>query len=111
MVIREYVKKIGENYLLSATEYYMPECYLMLEAVLENLKGLGGLVFYSTHLLPLKKENRNRVLNKLLLSDVEVHFALEEIQLKRVGDIKIIDDIFLVRELSPCHLDLKEVLK
>ena len=42
IVIRDYCERNGLNYLLSATEYAMPQCYIMLEEVL-----LKSLFFFS----------------------------------------------------------------
>ena len=33
LVIREYAKKLNKVFQLSATEYYMDDCFLMLEAI------------------------------------------------------------------------------
>ena len=59
----------------------MDDSYLMLKSVLDEMDSMGGLVFYSTHLLPKNKNYRNDILKKLLENQVEVHFALEEIAL------------------------------
>ena len=52
LVIRDYCQKQSLNYLLSATEYAMPDSYLMLEQVLRELPGLEGIVAYSLFQLP-----------------------------------------------------------
>ena len=55
LVIRDYCKKQGIQYLLSATEYALADCYLILQQVLDELPQLDGIVFYSLFLLPEQK--------------------------------------------------------
>ena len=51
LVIRDYCKKQGFQYLLSATEYAMPNSHLILQQVLDELSELDGIIFYSLFLL------------------------------------------------------------
>ena len=50
LVIRDYCKKQGLQYLLSATEYAMANSHLILQQVLNELPKLDGIVFYSLFL-------------------------------------------------------------
>lgn len=47
LVIRDYCDRYNLHYLLSATEYAMVGCHLMLEQVLNELADLDGIVAYS----------------------------------------------------------------
>jgi len=52
IVIRDYCRRRGFRYLLSATEYAMEDCYLMLQGALDELTSIEGIVLYSLFLLP-----------------------------------------------------------
>ena len=52
LVIRDYCERNHLQFLLSAAEYAMPDCYLVLEQVLDELTEINGLVAYSLFQLP-----------------------------------------------------------
>ena len=45
LVIRDYCKRKGIDYLLSATELAMPETYIMLTQLREQVDEIDGIVF------------------------------------------------------------------
>ena len=47
LVIRDYCERHQLQFLLSATEYAMPNCHLIFEQILSELSDLHGLVAYS----------------------------------------------------------------
>lgn len=108
LVIRDYVKRKSKNFLLSAVEYNIDNCFLMLDALVADHKEVEALVFYSTHHLPTEVSHRHRVLIQLLDHQVEIHFALEEIILKNISDLLTIEDIIMTRALSKSISDLNE---
>ena len=71
LVIRDYCKKQGIQYLLSATEYALADSYLILQQVLDDLSQLDGIVFYSLFLLPEQKLERDRVTHIILDNNKE----------------------------------------
>lgn len=100
LVIREYAKKRGLSYLLSTTEYHMDECFMMLKASLKELDDIKGLVFYSTHQLPVDDIQRKCLFDKLLQKKKGLQFALEELQLLTPDDADVIEDIILCRRIT-----------
>jgi sporadic carbohydrate cluster protein (TIGR04323 family) len=100
LVIRDYCQKNEAQFLLSATEYYMDDCYMMLKSQMNDTNGFDGLVFYSLHMLPLDKGIRLNIVDKLLESGKELHFALESLSIKKGFDISLIEDILLTKEVS-----------
>lgn len=52
LVIRDHAKRHGLLFKLSATEYVIPGCYMMLEGLLEELPALEGIIAYSLFMLP-----------------------------------------------------------
>ena len=70
LVIRDYCKKQGLQYLLSATEYAMPNSHLILQQVLDELSELDGIIFYSLFLLPEDTTERDRVMQIILENNI-----------------------------------------
>ena len=68
LVIRACAERHGLTYLLSATEYYMDDCYMMLKSTLDELEQIEGIIFYSTHQLPSDASERMIIYDKVLSS-------------------------------------------
>lgn len=106
LVIRDYCERAGGQFLLSATEYYMDNCFLMLKALQEDQNSFDGVVFYCMDHLPSEKEIIKEVLNSFLKNNKEIHFALERISIKSVEDLHEFLDMILVKELRKNELSL-----
>lgn len=100
MIIRQYVEGKGAKFLLSAFEYYMDDCYMMLDALLDQLDEGNGLAFYSVNFLPENKERRLNLYQRILSKGKELHFALENLTIVNETDVLEIEDIFAFRSLS-----------
>jgi sporadic carbohydrate cluster protein (TIGR04323 family) len=70
LVIRDYCERNQLQFLLSATEYAMPNCHLIFEQILSELSGLQGVVAYSLFQLPESEERREHIY-KLLLQQMD----------------------------------------
>ena len=66
IIIRDYCKKNKLSYLLSATEYAMDGCYLMLDNIVKKLKLVDGIVAYSLFQMPPDKKDRLRIFNHII---------------------------------------------
>ncbi len=93
MLIRNYCQQHQLTYLLSATEYAIPGCYMMLQEVIRSLDVLEGFVLFSIHLLPESKEARIRIYEKILSHGKTMHAALENLSIKSSHDISKIESI------------------
>lgn len=96
LVLREHARKYGLTYLLSATEYAMPHCYMMLEQVLEELPQVGGIIAYSMFMLPRNPVRRRAVYDRVLGLGRQFHAAAEDLILAGPADVARWEDIFLV---------------
>jgi sporadic carbohydrate cluster protein (TIGR04323 family) len=101
LVVRDYATRHGLLYVLSATEYAMPSCYLMMNAVLEELPNLRGLLFFSIFMLPQRKERRLEVFDRVLAAGCELHAALEGVVLRTREDIAGLEDLLDVAFTLP----------
>ena len=78
----------------------MDECFMMLNSSFEELDDIEGLIFYSTHQLPVDDFERQRLFEKLLHKKTGLRFAVEELELLSTEDINLIEDIILCRRIT-----------
>ena len=107
LAVRDYARRKGLTFLLSAAEYSMPECYLVLEQVLDELPSLGGVICYSLFMLPQDGEYRARIWRRILGAGKSIHGALEGLGISTDADVSRIEDMWLVRRVLPrCPLEI-----
>ena len=87
LVIRDYAARRGLLYKLSATEYAMPGCYLVLEQVLDALDGVQGVILYTLFMLPEDREYRLGIYDRVLGAGRQLHSAVEGFRLEGAEDI------------------------
>ena len=100
LVIRTCAERHGLTYLLSATEYYMDDCFMMLKSALDELGDIEGIIFYSTHQLPANTALRQDVYKKVLDKGSGLRIALEDLTLYNQNDIAILEDLIICQDLS-----------
>jgi len=98
LVIRDYCAKNKMQFLLSATEYCMPGCTLILDAVLAELHALEGIVMYSLFQMPTEKEKRLKLYDALFAAGCSLHLAAENTAIRTHVDAARIEDIWNVAQ-------------
>lgn len=93
LVIRDYAARNGLLFKLSATEYVMPGCTMILHSVLDELPALEGIIAFSLFMLPRNQERRQWIYHRVLDSGAELHFAVEGLALTTLADIVRIEAI------------------
>ena len=88
IIIRDYCKKNNYEYLLSATEYAMPNSEIMLRQIVNELDRIDGIIAYSVFQLPQNNVNRSYIIKKILEKKKEIHFACESIYIKNLSDFE-----------------------
>ena len=113
LVIREYCNKHNFKYLLSGTEYTMPECHIILEELVQNIFHLSGIVLYSIFMLPKSFEKRQNIYDQVLNGGASLHSALEELILTKHSDISQIEDLWYLqlRAAKSNSPDLKSIYR
>jgi sporadic carbohydrate cluster protein (TIGR04323 family) len=104
LVIRDYAARRKLHYLLSATEYAMADCYLVLEQVLAELATLDGVILYTMFMLPSEPERRARIYRRVLETGCSLHAAVEGFILEDEADIERWENV--LRTATICR-DLK----
>ena len=96
LLIRDYAQRHGMEFLLSATEYVMPHCYMILEDVLADLPNLGGIIAFSIFMLPEEPARRRAVYRRVLDAGAQLHAALENLAIAGDDDVERCEDILAV---------------
>ena len=96
LVIRDYAGRHGLYFKLSATEYAMSSCYMMLNSVPDELDLIEGVICFSLFMLPERAERRMSVYDRVLGKGCSLHGALENLAIHGPEDVPRIEDIFLV---------------
>jgi len=100
MLIRLYAEKKGKVFSLSATEYIMDNCFMMLNALVAEAENYEAIVVYSLFMLPDNIVTRNKFFETCLQKKTEIHFAFEELAIKSTNDIALINDILMAKNLT-----------
>lgn len=105
LVIRDYCQRRGMTYLLSATEWAMPGCTVMLNEVLAELDRIEGVVLYSLSMLPEAPAQRLAVCQKILAAGASLHGAVEGIAITRAADLDSARDLWMIEALVGAAAD------
>jgi sporadic carbohydrate cluster protein (TIGR04323 family) len=103
LVIRDYAQRHDLTFKLSATEYAMPGCFMILEGVLQELPGLDGIIAYSLFMLPLRSDERRALYRRVLGTGGVLHFAVEGLALCEEGDGDRLEDIWRIKQTMDHH--------
>jgi sporadic carbohydrate cluster protein (TIGR04323 family) len=97
LVIRDFCARNGFSYLLSATEYAMPGCYMILEDVIRETRDIDGIVLFSCLMLPLQRERRLDMVSRIMDSGVTLHGAVEDIHVRHQDDVERLETLIALR--------------
>lgn len=97
IILRDYCIKNGHQLLLAATEYAMPDSFMILESVLDELPSVDGVVFYSIYQLPTDVVQRRFVYSRVIDGGKSLHFAVEGISILQLSDIDSVEQCLLVK--------------
>jgi len=100
LVVRDYARRKGLTYKLSATEYGMDGCYMMLESVMQELDSLEGVILFSLFMLPKRPERRRAIYDRVLQAGCSLHAALEDLAIICEADIARVEDILLLEPFT-----------
>ena len=108
-LIRNYCTKHQLTFLLSATEYTMPGCYMILEEIMGTIESLEGVVLFSIFMLPAVKERRYRIYEAALNAGRSLHGALEDIAIKKWEDVQLVEDILQLNQIALTNHSLPDL--
>lgn len=101
IVIRDFCSRRGFTYLLSATEYAMEDCFLMLDAVVEE-PNIEGIVLFSMLMLPPDAARRDALVRKAMARGLSLHGAAENVSIATREDYLRAEETWLLQSaLAP----------
>ncbi len=107
LVIREFCQRNNYQYLLSAAEYAMNDCSSVLKGIVNNTRGINGIISYSLFQLPADKEIRTSLLKKIIYKKKFFISAVEQVFVKNQKDIEDINTLWNIKEtLKYCPRNL-----
>ena len=98
IVIRNYCQNSNYEYLLSATEYAMADCHMVLKQTILESQNFDGIVLYSLFQLPETNADRLIVVKALLDKKKQLHCAVENIQINNINDFNEIELIWQIKK-------------
>jgi len=101
LVIRDYCARRQLQFLLSATEYAMPGCDLILAQVLDELPELDGIAVYSLFQLPERRQARAKVFQRLIGQGKVLHCAVEGLKAGTTQEFDRLETLWQVRQTLP----------
>jgi sporadic carbohydrate cluster protein (TIGR04323 family) len=109
LVIRNYCQRNGLQYLLSATELAMPNSFLMLAQLQDDIEKLQGIVFYSIGQLPQEDNRREELFRRAISAKKSIHFSAEGLQVTDWGSARRVEQILQVQSVMPRCLSTKDL--
>lgn len=109
LVIRDYAHRRELQCHLSATEYAMENCTMILKGVIEEFDDLAGIIFYSVWQLPEERESRQALYRQCLQSKKQLHFALEQMVLVSEQDALMLEALWLARDVCARNVTASHV--
>ena len=98
LVIRDYCKKFGYQFLLSSVEYAMKSSNLMLNSITKDINNIDGIVFYSYFQLPESFFERKKLYKNIFSKKKSLHFALENTNISSLKEANDIDEILTIKK-------------
>ena len=111
IVIRDYCKNNNLQYLLSSTEYILEDNHLMMQQLINELNKIDGIVAYSLFQLPKNKQKREKIYQKILKNNKELHFAVEKLKITNKKDTSLIEQIWQIKLTLPQTPDISKIKK
>lgn len=111
IVIRDYCKNNNLQYLLSSTEYILEDNHLMMQQLMNELNKIDGIVAYSLFQLPKNKQKRQKIYQKILKNNKELHFAVEKLKITNKKDTSLIEQIWQIKLTLPQTPDISKIKK
>ena len=104
IVIRDFCIKNKLYYKLSLVEYVFKKSTFMLKEGLKEIDKIYGIVFYSLFQLPEDEKDRNLICKFVVKKKKKLFFALENIEMSSLDDLKKINSLWLIKkELHYCY--------
>lgn len=101
IVLRDYCARHKLVYKLHVNENAFPHSYMVLDALVNELDGLEGVLMFSMFMLPARAERRRRLYERLIGQEQSLHLVLEGFVIREMADIEPVEQILSISRLLP----------
>ncbi len=105
IVIRDYAEKNNLLYKLSASEYIIENCTMILENLTYELNKIEGIIFYSIFQLPNDNLYRKTFYKSIIDNNASLHCAVEGMCLNKNIDIIKWEEILKLNRIIPNEIE------
>lgn len=111
LALRDYCTHQKLLFSLPPGENIFPNSYMVLSGIIKDLKGYSGLLMCSMHMLPINKNRRKEMINRILEQDVSLHFVLERIVVNNQSEAKDVEMLLNLSSISATDKSISELKK
>lgn len=101
--LRNYCEKNTLIFHLHVVENYIPNTYLVLEALVGKANQYEGIAMCSASMLPSDRKYRRSIIERILEQGCALHFTFEQIVISSVDQLVEFEELVALIELSPHH--------
>lgn len=98
LVLRDYCARNNLLFKLSVNEFFFPGSYVQLENILVSLPTLEGIVMCSMFMLPKTAKEREKIYNRVIETNTQLHLVLENRVIKSSDDVQALEEVFDVTQ-------------
>lgn len=99
IVLRDYCARNQFLYKLHVNENMFPHSYMVLDAMMNELDGLEGVLMFSMFMLPQRAERRAAVYRRFFELGLSLHLVLENFVIREPADAAPVEEILSVSGL------------
>ena len=96
LVNRTYAKELNFDFKLSATEYSLENCYVVLNNLI-NTDENKNIIIFSYNILPDKLSDFYKILRTSITNNKKIYFALEKFNLVSALDL---DQLMSIKKIN-----------
>jgi sporadic carbohydrate cluster protein (TIGR04323 family) len=101
--LRNYCEKNNLIFHLHVVENQISNTYLVLEALVEKANEYNGIAMCSVSMLPIDREYRHSIVERILKQGCALHFTFEQIVISSTNQLAELEELVSLIQLSPHH--------
>ena len=81
-------------------ENVFPHSYMVLEGMIQDLASYEGVLMYSMHMLPQRRERRRMIYDSILNQGCSLHIVLESIVISSADQIAKVEELIELNQIA-----------
>ena len=100
-IIRGFCNNNNFHYLLSAAEYAVADCYMVLDEMAQESSRLDGIVLYSLYQLPQNESRRLGLCELILKNGCSIFSSVENIKITNLDELHNANMVLNLNNILP----------